>query len=184
MKSYSRKHPEFSLCGLNCVLCPQFYTEGKSQCPGCGGEQFYEKHPTCSIITCSGKHNVFEFCFECSEFPCNKYEGPKEHDSFISKTNFMQNMNEANNDINLYLEELKEKQKILEHLLNYDNDGRMKRFFCLAVNMLQVDELKDIMISVQLIEEKTNDVKVRSKRIKEIFEEEAEKKGIALKLRK
>lgn len=30
-------------CGLDCGLCPRFYTEGSSRCPGCCGENFEKK---------------------------------------------------------------------------------------------------------------------------------------------
>gem|GEM_PF-3991072 len=31
-----RSYPLFSDCGLNCGLCPRYYTDGASRCPGCG----------------------------------------------------------------------------------------------------------------------------------------------------
>ena len=33
-ENYHREHPEFALCGLNCVLCPMHLG---GYCPGCGG---------------------------------------------------------------------------------------------------------------------------------------------------
>ncbi|HNR04634.1 MAG TPA: DUF3795 domain-containing protein, partial [Bacillota bacterium] len=39
-------------CGLDCGLCPRFFTEGASRCPGCCGVDFENKHPSCSFITC------------------------------------------------------------------------------------------------------------------------------------
>jgi hypothetical protein len=75
MEIYIRKNPDFSLCGLNCALCPNFYihTDGKFKYPGCGGEFFFEKHPSCAIITCSKKHNNIDFCFNCEEYPYKRY---------------------------------------------------------------------------------------------------------------
>ena len=35
---YDREYPLFSACGLNCGLCPRFYTDGESRCPGCGAK--------------------------------------------------------------------------------------------------------------------------------------------------
>jgi hypothetical protein len=42
MEIYTRVNPDFSLCGLNCGLCPNFHihTNRKFKCPGCGGENF------------------------------------------------------------------------------------------------------------------------------------------------
>ena len=34
MKDFVREHPLFSLCGLNCALCPM---QLGGHCPGCGG---------------------------------------------------------------------------------------------------------------------------------------------------
>ena len=34
MKGFNRKNQLFSLCGLNCGLCPMFLNKN---CPGCGG---------------------------------------------------------------------------------------------------------------------------------------------------
>jgi hypothetical protein len=33
MKEYYRNYPLFSLCGLNCGLCPRYHTQGESKCP-------------------------------------------------------------------------------------------------------------------------------------------------------
>ncbi len=184
MKEYSRKHPEFSLCGLNCVLCPRFQTEGKSKCPGCGGKQFYEKHPTCAVITCSQKHNNVEFCYDCEEFPCKKYDVPIKQDSFISKKYFTDNMNEAKIDILKYLDGLKEKQSILEDLIKNYNDGRMKNYYCLAVNLIPRTELKRIMRKIQNTKTENIEIKEKAKFVKNIFEEEAKLLGIRIELRK
>ncbi|HCP15088.1 MAG TPA: hypothetical protein DIT32_04865, partial [Peptococcaceae bacterium] len=62
MKEYVRAYPLFSLCGLNCGLCPRYHTEGESRCPGCGGPAFHLKHPSCAVITCSRKHGGVEHC--------------------------------------------------------------------------------------------------------------------------
>lgn len=37
MDEYRRSHPEFSLCGLNCSLCPRRWMEGSSRCCLPGG---------------------------------------------------------------------------------------------------------------------------------------------------
>jgi len=53
MKEYKREYPLFSLCGLNCGLCPKYHTNGESKCPGCGGTDFTLKHPPCKVIRCN-----------------------------------------------------------------------------------------------------------------------------------
>lgn len=93
MKEYKREYPMFSLCGLNCCLCPRYHTDGSSKCPGCGGADFTLYHPSCPVITCNKKHDNIEFCFECSLYPCQKYE--YQVDSFISKRNILQDLKAA-----------------------------------------------------------------------------------------
>jgi len=36
MSDYNRQYPVFSLCGLNCGLCPNFQSTAASRCYGCG----------------------------------------------------------------------------------------------------------------------------------------------------
>ena len=184
MKEYSRKYPEFSLCGLNCVLCPRFQTEGVSRSPGCGGKNFKEKHPTCAVITCSLKHNNIEFCYDCEEFPCKKYDVPTMQDSFISKKNFLENMSEAKDNFKLYMKGLKEKQSVLEELLKNYNDGRSKNYYCIAVNLIPLKDLESIMVKIQKIKNENIPIKEKAKKAKNIFEEESEILDIKIKLRK
>ena len=185
VKEYSRKYPEFSLCGLNCSLCPRFQTEGPSKCPGCGGKCFYEKHPTCSVITCSQKHNGVEFCYDCEEFPCIKYDIPMKQDTFISKKNFINDMKVAKNSISKYLDELKAKQNILEDLIKNFNDGRMKSYYCLAVNLIPLSGLKKVIDNIQRTAEKERiEVKEKAKMARDFLEKEAKSLGIIIELRK
>ncbi|PKM62292.1 MAG: hypothetical protein CVU97_06085, partial [Firmicutes bacterium HGW-Firmicutes-21] len=95
MKEYIRNYPLFSLCGLNCGLCPRFQSVGESRCPGCGGRDFHLKHPSCVVITCSKKHNNIEYCFLCERFPCQKYKFPSGKDSFITYQNVLKDMQRA-----------------------------------------------------------------------------------------
>ena len=50
MKGFNRKNQLFSLCGLNCGLCPMFLNK---YCPGCGGG---EGNQSCKIARCSMEH--------------------------------------------------------------------------------------------------------------------------------
>jgi hypothetical protein len=55
-----KKHETIAACGIDCGLCPRFYTKGNSACPGCGGLNFKEKHPSCGVLTCCVLKNGFE----------------------------------------------------------------------------------------------------------------------------
>ena len=103
-----RKYPQFSACGLNCGLCPRYYTYGDSRCPDCGGENFTKVHCSCSILPCIQRKEI-EFCYLCDEYPCKKYD-KWEKDSFITHQNMKKNFEKAKNiRINAYLKELNEK---------------------------------------------------------------------------
>ena len=78
MKGFKRQNQLFSLCGLNCGLCPMFLNKN---CPGCGGG---EGNQACKIARCSMEHGGVEYCFQCSGYPCEKYNHIDDFDSFIT----------------------------------------------------------------------------------------------------
>jgi hypothetical protein len=187
MELYTRKSPDFSLCGLNCALCPNFHlhTEGKFQCPGCGGENFFEKHPSCAIITCSKKHNNIDFCFNCEEYPCERYLKPSEKDSFITYKNREINIKSFKENSRKYLDELSRKKNILAELLEHYNNGRMKNYFCIAVNLIPIFELEKIMEKIRNMDcDKNIEEKGNPNVIRNIFDETANTLKIEIKLRK
>lgn len=150
MKEYKREYPQFSLCGLNCGLCPRYQTSGASKCPGCGGVDFHLKHPTCAVITCNSKHDNVEYCFQCSAYPCEKYRKLSEKDSFISYRNVIDDFEKAKkNGIDCYKEQLNEKIGILELLLENYDDGRHKGFYCRAANLLLLSDLRDVIAEIE-----------------------------------
>lgn len=186
MKEYKREYPLYSLCGLNCGLCPRYHTEGISKCPGCGGTDFHLKHPTCAVITCNQKHDNMQFCFQCSSYPCGKYSTPSQKDSFISYKNVISNFQKADSEgIDKYKRELNEKIRILEFLKDNYNDGKRKNFYCIAVDLLGLSDLKEIMERINNIISKQNIThKEKIELIISIFKDKANNKNIDLKLRK
>jgi hypothetical protein len=183
MKVYKRTYPVFSLCGLNCVLCPRYNDEGSSRCPGCGGNNFYEKHPSCKVINCSLKQGNIEFCFECVEYPCERYNSIGEKDSFISYKNVKVNLNKAKKDLSTYLDELNERKILLEKLILKYNDGKSKSFFCLVANNISLPSLKKCMKEIENIDNGI-DKKEVSKEIRLLFQKYAKKEDVDLELRK
>jgi hypothetical protein len=185
MKEYQRAHPTFALCGLNCGLCPRYHTDGPSRCPGCGGPDFHLKRPSCAVITCSKKHGNVEFCFQCSAFPCQRYEAPNKQDSFVTYRNVLSDMDKAKKrGVERYLEGLGRKVEIVETLIARYNDGRRKGFYCLAVNLLDLADLEKI---VKRLDEDAGaaaaDAKERAESAVELLESTAKKRGVELKLR-
>ena len=179
-----RKYPLLSACGLNCGLCPYFHTIGNSKCDGCGGENFNEKHCSCSIINCNQRKGI-EFCYFCEEYPCKKY-GKWEKDSFITHQNMMKNFEKVKNTgLNIYKKELNEKIKLLNYLLTNYNDGRRKSFFCLAVNLLELDDVKNAIKKLKKDTVSGNlDIKEKAIIAVKLFEATAKEKNIILKLNK
>ena len=140
MKDFVRDNLWFSLCGLNCGLCPM---KLDGYCPGCGGG---EGNQSCKIARCSIRHDRVEYCNQCQEFPCDKYGSEDEYDTFITHRNWkrdFEKMKEAG--VEAYISEQRQKLEVLKFLLEHYNDGRRKRFFCLAVNLLDLGDLEVVM---------------------------------------
>lgn len=186
MNKYRRDYPLFSLCGLNCGLCSRYHTEGGSRCPGCGGKDFELKHPACGVISCSLKHGGIEYCFQCKDYPCPRYHGIGQRDSFISYRDVLSDFSKAETEgLDSIQKELEEKMTILQELLSEYNDGRRKSFFCNAVNLLSAEEVRKVMEAIRSVPtDPTEDVKDRARRAAEAFEAMAAGKDIDLKLRK
>lgn len=155
---------------------------GTSRCPGCGGKDFFLKHPSCGVITCSRKNGYIEYCFECRHYPCQKYSSPGEKDSFITYRKVPTDMAKAKSNLAEYLSALKEKEALLAYLLeNYDN-GRMKSYYCLAVNLLEAEDIKDILNDIRQRDE--GDREDTIKEIKRKLEEKAKERTVEIRLRK
>ena len=67
MKGFTREDKRFSLCGLNCGLCPM---QIGGYCPGCGGG---EGNQSCAIARCSLEHDKVEYCWQSGDYPCSRY---------------------------------------------------------------------------------------------------------------
>jgi hypothetical protein len=176
MKEYKRDNRYFSLCGLNCSLCVMFI--GK-YCPGCG-----MGNKPCKIARCAMERERVAYCFSCKEYPCTIYEKIDDYDSFISHFHQKKDLKKAGSiGIENYIAEQKEKEQILQILLDEYNDGRKKSLFCTAVNLLELVELKRL---IHFLEEQDSSLSIKEKsslaagKIKEF----AEKNGIDLTLRK
>jgi len=124
------------------------------------------------------------YCFECEEYPCPKYDGVDEHDSLMSHRNQKTDMIKAKTmGIEKYHEEQLAKKEILDTLLrDYDN-GKRDVFFCLAVNLLDIGDLKVIL---EKADESTRKMGLNDKSdyMKGLLLECGDKKGIELKLRR
>ena len=174
----------FSACGLNCGLCPRFYTEGTSKCPGCAGEGFSDKHPSCGVLSCCRGRNI-GYCFLCDEYPCKKYDGVGLFDSFITHKNQLRDMEKAKHrGIKVYKADLDRKVKILEGLLKNHDDGRRKSFYCLALNLLDLRDIKSVIKQLDSMAGPESSPKEKAAIAVHLFETMAAKRNISLRLRK
>lgn len=178
-QEFKRNDPLFSLCGLNCSLCPMFI---RGDCTGCRAGSWCAQY--CKIAPCSVKHGGVNYCFECSEYPCAKYEGIDQRDSLMSHRNQLTDMAKAKRiGIEAYRAEQREKVAILHQILDEYDDGFMDVFFCLAVNMMEVDDLNTVL--EQAKEEARNlDKHGKADLMEKLLQEKADEKGVLLELRK
>lgn len=95
-------------------------------CPGCGGGK---GNQPCAIARCSLDRGGIEFCCDCIEYPCARYQAMTEYDSFISHRHMAHDLARLQQiGLDAYRAELEEKIKILHTLLDGYNDGRRKPF--------------------------------------------------------
>jgi hypothetical protein len=183
MRHSERGCPMFSACGLNCCLCPRYHTDGASRCPGCGAKGFSGKHPSCGVLSCCRRKGL-EYCYRCGEYPCGKYDNAGAYDSFITHKNQLSDFARAKDfGVDAYIAELDEKHEILKLLIaNYD-DGRRKSFFCLAVNLLSLADIKRVMDSITAKTEPSSTQKEKANEAARLLEQAAKESGIELKLR-
>ena len=148
-------------------------------CGGCGnGNQ------SCKIAKCSLEHGKIEYCYECVNYPCEKYQNIDKYDSFITHKRQKADLERVQKiGFEQYNLEQQEKIQILYYLLNNYNDGRRKNFFCVAVNLLELSELQEAMKQIQKNDElSVLSIKEQSSYIVDVFQKIADRRNIKLKL--
>ncbi len=177
-----KKYPTIGVCGLDCGLCPRYYTRGPSRCPGCDGPDFLNKHPSCSFITCCVRKKNLEVCAECSDFPCSKfksdeeYQQLKESSSYPSVKKIIPNLNFIKEyGIERFIEQQKKRIKLLETMIEHFDDGRSRSFYCKATAFIDIKKLEDSLDkATQKIRSdniKTNEKKIIARVLKDIIHE-------------
>ena len=180
MKNFNRSYTLFSLCGLNCGLCTMHLD---NYCPGCGGGA---GNQSCAIARCSQQNGGIEYCYFCQEYPCEKYNGIEVYDSFITHRNQLKDFEKVKKiGMDFYKSELAEKVELLKYLLANYNDGKRKSFFCIAVNLLEMQDV--IYVVKQIISRTESDVlsqKEKATIAANLFQDMALERNIELKLNK
>ena len=178
MNGFHRENLLFSLCGLNCGLCPM---KLDGYCPGCGGGR---GNQSCAIARCSLEQNGVTYCFQCVKYPCARYQTDDPYDSFITHRNRRQDLDRFQRiGPAAYREEQLEKQAVLTDLLDRYNDGRHKGFYCAAVNLLALDGLLSAMEQLAALPPDLS-VKERAAQAAGLLNALADQNGIELRLRR
>jgi hypothetical protein len=181
------RYPEIGVCGLSCRLCPTYNTESASRCGGCKSETRIAVG--CPFITCAVKKKGIEFCWDCEEsITCEKWgkhrDAGKQHDSFKcyqkleDDIRFLQK-----NGIEKFEEEQKLREQLLTQMLNEFNEGRSKSYYCIAVTVLEIEELEEAIYRAR--KESTGlDIRGKSEEMHSTLDAIAVKNNYYLKLRK
>lgn len=181
------QYPEIGICGLSCRLCPSYHTEGQSKCGGCKSE--YRMGAGCPFITCAVRKKGVEFCWECQESEtCKKWrehrEFGKQHDTFTCYQKLEDNINSIQRDgIPKFEEAQKVREQLLVEMLQSFNEGRSKRYYCIAATVLEIEELETALARAK-IDSGGTDLKSSSRIFHLILDEIAEGHQYNLKLRK
>ncbi|MBC8387179.1 MAG: DUF3795 domain-containing protein [Actinobacteria bacterium] len=131
-------------CGLYCRLCSKYQSKSPSRCIGC---KLGEQHSWCSIWNCCVKKYGFKTCSECNEiFLCKIYVRRK----VIEWIPAADNLNQIKKiGLKKWLEEQKQRQKLLETLLQNYNEGRSMSLYCKACSRMTIDLIKKASIEAK-----------------------------------
>jgi hypothetical protein len=147
-----KTYPTIGVCGLDCGLCPRYYTVGTSRCPGCGGPAFFEKHPSCSFITCCVKKKGLEVCGLCSEFPCSKFKTEEEYRQVEPSSSYPPYRDVLSNlrfirekGIEEFIRRQEQRIGLLRILIENYDDGRSRSVFCRAAALLDPKTLESAL---------------------------------------
>lgn len=185
-----KKYPIVGACGLNCGLCPRYYTEGKSRCPGCCGPEFWQKMAACGLVTCCVKKRSLETCAQCVDWTeCEKvaklFDSAKHRDSFISYKPVAANFAFIQKyGIEEFVGLEIEKQEFLRHLIDNYNEGRSKSFYCTSCQLIPLDKLKEALGDAEVKVTQATDIKEKAKLVREVISNMADSLQISLKFRK
>ena len=188
-----KTYPTLGCCGLDCGLCPRYHTVSGSGCPGCAGRGFFEMNPSCGHVTCCVKKKRLEVCTQCEEFPCPRLagwldkRGLKEY--VLTSRKIKPNLDFIRQyGLELLLEQQQNRIELLKKMLRVFNDGRSKSFYCLAATLLPVADLEAALNiaerKVKTDKVKADDLKTKSRILRDLLSDKAAKEGVELKLKK
>jgi len=176
-----KKYPTIGVCGLDCGLCPRYYTAGPSRCPGCAGPGFADKHPSCSFITCCVKKKGLEVCGRCPDFPCPKFKTEEEYrqlkgsPSYPPYSRVMPNLNSIKeHGIESFIEQQRRRIHLLQRMLKDFDDGRSKSYYCRTAATLDPADIEAALATaaqrIKAEHVKPNDMKAKARILRSILD--------------
>jgi len=123
------------------------------------------------------KKRQFETCTECGEiFKCAIFKRRKVEEWPASADNLRQIKKDG---LDLWLKEQKERQTLLESLLQNYNEGRSMSFYCKVCKMMPIDLINTVIerAKTKIASKKINksDIKARAKIVKSTIKDIASK---------
>ncbi len=188
-----KTYPTLGCCGLDCGLCPRYYTVGTSRCPGCCGPGFFEKHPSCGHITCCVRKKGLEACGQCDEFPCSRFaswlDKCWQEDSFLTHRKIRHNLEFVRrHGLEQFLEQQRKRIVLLEKMLESFDDGRSRSFYCIAATLLPIEDLEASLAEAErgtrTNEVVVDDVRTRAGVVRKLLSDVAGREGVELRLRR
>ena len=147
-------------CGLYCGLCTKYQSKAPSRCIGC---KLGEQHSWCSIWNCCVKKHGFDICTECSKiFNCAIFLRRK----VAEWTPAVDNLRQIKEDgLENWLEEQKERQALVEELLQNYNEGRSMSFYCKSCTRMPINMINEAMKEAKnrIVSEKIDNSDLKSK---------------------
>ncbi len=181
------EYPKIGICGLSCALCPKYHTDAKSRCLGCKSAN--RMAAGCPFITCAIKKKGAEFCWDCREhMTCKRWskhrEFGKKHDTFKCYQKLEHDI-AAIQKIGVvdFARVQTIREQLLKEMLKEFNEGRSKSYYCIAVTVLEVDDIRESLLKAQNSSQGL-EIKEKSKILHSLLDEIAFKRSYCLKLRR
>lgn len=163
----------YGYCGMPCALCTRYRTEGKSRCPGCSANGYYTE--PCKVHHCC-QGNELSHCGTCDTYPCERLGKMTDFRDLNTNHAKVRNSNAiAKEGFDAWYSDYCERADLLTEALEKYNNGRMKRFLCELFIQQDIDLLREIMASANVI---TGDVKERGNAFRELVMEITSKKSL------
>jgi hypothetical protein len=166
-------------CGLYCGLCSKYQSTAPSRCIGC---KVGEQHSWCSIWNCCVKKHRFVTCTECEQvFHCEIFLRRKVTDWIPAADNLRQ-IKEVG--LESWLNEQRERQALVEKLLQDYNEGRSMSYYCKACSRMTTESINRAIKEAKkkLVSEKVaeSDVKSKAKILKALLKDLALESNVNL----